>query len=102
MEMLNVDLRKKVRKSFVFPTRGHGLKSVGSFLGFPFRNKGFNGFKVALGYQRHVEEMSQSLSRRYFDYNEDDVRVLPFIEQWATNQNLENGTRAQVVTIEQP
>jgi len=83
--MINLDLRRKVRDSFVFPTRGYGLKSIGSFLGYPFKNTDLNGLKAAIEYQKHVETLNQ-LDNRFFKYNEDDVRVLPFIEKWALNQ----------------
>jgi predicted RecB family nuclease len=68
----HVDLNLKIWRCFIFPTRGYGLKTIGSYLGYPFRNP------------KNYIERGDALDSRVFIYNEDDVKALPFIEQWAT------------------
>jgi predicted RecB family nuclease len=77
----HVDLNMKIWRSFIFPTRGYGLKKIGYYLGYPFRNPSLDGLIVSSQYQSHIER-KEDLDSRIFSYNEDDVKVLPFIEQW--------------------
>jgi predicted RecB family nuclease len=71
-----------MRRSFIFPTRGYGLKRLGGFLGYPFSNPHLDGLTVSTQYQDHIER-GDPLDPRDFVYNEDDVKVLPYIESWA-------------------
>jgi len=78
----HVDLKYEMRRSFIFPTKGYGLKRLGSFLGYPFSNPHLDGLMVSTQYQDHIER-GVPLDQRVFVYNEDDVKVLPYIESWA-------------------
>jgi len=77
-----VDLKYKVRRCFILPTRGYGLKRVGVLLGYPFKNPHLDGLTVAYNFQDHIER-GNSLDRKVFEYNQDDVMALPYIEGWA-------------------
>ena len=77
-----VDLKLKLRRCFIFPTRGYGLKSVGKYLRYPFKNPHLNGLDVSNQYQSHIEK-GIPLSSKVYEYNEDDVSSLPFLEGWA-------------------
>jgi len=79
----HVDLKLKMRRCFIFPTRGYGLKRLGTYLSYPFVNPHLDGLAVAYSYQDHIER-GDALDSRVFEYNEDDVRALPHIESWAT------------------
>lgn len=83
--LIQVDLKLKVRRCFIFPTRGYGLKRLGRYLGYPFLNPYLDGLMVSSKYQDQVE-IGDSLDPSVFEYNEDDVRVLPFIANWADKQ----------------
>ena len=74
----HIDLCTLLKRCFIFPTRGYGLKSVGSALGYKFVNPELNGLKVANLYESHIET-GKSLSHNVYTYNMDDVRVLQFI-----------------------
>jgi len=76
--MVEVDLCTQIRRSFIFPTRGYGLKELGSYLGYPFGNPSLDGRRVAEQYERHVKD-GVPLDPRFIEYNGDDVKVLPYI-----------------------
>lgn len=78
----HVDLKLKMRRCFIFPTRGYGLKRIGKFLRYPFKNPHLDGLAVSTQYQDHIER-GETLSPSVFEYNEDDVSALPYIESWA-------------------
>ena len=87
--MAHMDLRLELRRSFIFPTRGYGLKRIGSFLEYPFRNPDFDGLHVAREYERHLLT-GVPLHRRFFEYNEDDVLAMPYILDWAVVEQATN------------
>jgi len=56
MNMLgHVDLKLKMRRCFIFPTKGYGLKRIGKFLRYPFKNPHLDGLAVSSQYQDHIE-----------------------------------------------
>jgi len=77
-----MDLKLKMRRCFIFPTRGYGLKSVGKYLRYPFKNQHLDGLAVSNQYQDYMEK-GASLDASVFEYNEDDVSALPYLEGWA-------------------
>jgi predicted RecB family nuclease len=91
-----VDLKLKIRRCFIFPTRGYGLKRLGSYLGYPFKNPHLDGLKVSSQYQDHIEQ-GDSLSSKVFEYNEDDVKALTFIEDWV--RRYVNGNDTSVCSL---
>lgn len=74
----HVDLCQVIRRSFIFPNQSFALKDLGSHLGYPFKHPDISGLFVAIEYQRHLDER-RKLDRRVLDYNEDDVKALPFL-----------------------
>jgi len=79
--MAHIDLRLEVRRSFIFPTHGYGLKIIGSHLGYNFKNPGLDGYRVALRYEEHLYS-GEPLGSDIFEYNGDDVMALPHIMDW--------------------
>ena len=73
-----IDLCTRLRRSYIFPTRGYALKELATHLGYPFRNPSLDGRAVAEHYHRHVEEGIE-LDPRVLEYNGDDVKALRFI-----------------------
>jgi len=73
-----IDLCTQLRRSYIFPTRGYGLKELAAYLDYPFRNPSLDGRAVAEHYHRHVEEGIE-LDPRVLVYNRDDVAALQFI-----------------------
>ena len=84
--MACLDLRHQLLKSYIFPTHGTGLKKVGAYLEYPFKNPWLNGLKVIMEYENHLLN-GKTLGPQTFQYNEDDVRVLPHIINWAVQFN---------------
>jgi predicted RecB family nuclease len=86
------DLCIQLRRSFIFPTRGYGLKELGAYLGYTFKNPSLDGRAVAEHYYRHVEEGIE-LDPRVLEYNRDDVKALEHIsdhlgEKYAPTTNI--------------
>ncbi len=79
--MAHMDLRLEMRRSFVFPTYGYGLKVIGSHLGYNFKNPRLDGYSVALKYEDHLY-CGEPLGSDVFEYNGDDVMALPYIVDW--------------------
>lgn len=73
-----IDLCTQLRRSYIFPTRGYGLKELATHLGYTFRNPGLDGRAVAEQYHRHIDE-GVELDPRVLEYNQDDVKALQFI-----------------------
>lgn len=80
----HVDLCQILRRSYIFPNQSFALKNLGGFLGYPFKHSDIDGLFVALEYQRHVSK-KKPIDLKVFEYNEDDVRSLPFIIDKVTN-----------------
>jgi len=51
----HVDLKLKIRRCFIFPTRGYSLKRLGTYLGYSFVNPHLDGLAVSSKYQDHIE-----------------------------------------------
>ncbi|MCP8316892.1 MAG: TM0106 family RecB-like putative nuclease [archaeon] len=81
----HIDLYQSLRGSFLFPISSYSLKELGKFLNYRFNHPELDGFNVALAYGRHVEE-KEPLDSRLLEYNEDDVKVLPFIVEKLSNE----------------
>lgn len=74
----HIDLCTLLRRCYIFPNQRFALKDLGSFLEYPFKNSDLDGLAVALAYHKQVEE-GKPLDNRIFEYNQDDVKVLPFL-----------------------
>lgn len=78
MSERHLDLCKTVRRCFIFPTQGYGLKEIGILLGYVFKNPNLDGLRVVELYEEHLQT-GQPLDKRVLEYNQDDVEVLPYI-----------------------
>jgi predicted RecB family nuclease len=74
-EFPHVDLCTLLRRSFIFPQSSYALKELGAYLSYVFKQSDLDGLEVAQAYQRHVD-FCVPLDSRFFEYNEDDVRVI--------------------------
>ncbi len=74
-ETPHVDLCTLLRRSFIFPRSSYALKELGGYLCYDFKQSDLDGLQVAQAYQRHVE-CGEPLEPWFFEYNEDDVRVI--------------------------
>ena len=60
------------------PFQTFALKAFGAFLNYPFQHPEMDGLRVVLLYHRHVEG-GTPLDPSVIQYNEDDVKVLPYL-----------------------
>jgi len=83
----HIDLCHVLRHGFVFPEKSCGLKSLAAYLKYQFRHPDLDGFLVACAYEQHLRDR-KALDRRFFEYNEDDVRALPYLLDMITKGRL--------------
>ncbi len=74
----HVDLCHALKSHFILPTSSFRLKEVGSKMGYPFKHPDLDGFWVALAYEEHIRRRTP-IDFRLLEYNQDDVRVLPYL-----------------------
>lgn len=90
----HIDLSSLLRKCFIFPNQRFALKKLGSFLGYEFKHSELDGLQVALNYHRHVEK-GKPLDHIMLEYNEDDVKVIPYIINEIRNRRFKINERAR-------
>jgi len=79
-----VDLHWILQPSVALPTDSYRVKEVGGFFGYRYKHPEWNGFAVASLYESRYQSLKKETDRRklaqkLIEYNEDDVRCLPFI-----------------------
>jgi Icc-related predicted phosphoesterase len=79
-----VNICHPFQKSVALPMDSESVKDIAEMLGFRYRHAGLDGLGVALLYERKYIRSKNSvrrkaLKRKLLEYNEDDVRSLPFI-----------------------
>ena len=74
------DVYHSIRSSIVFPLKSYSLKSIANFFGYEYRHPDLDGFTVALEYMSNYQRTKdKKLLRRLLEYNEDDIRSLPWM-----------------------
>ncbi len=93
----HVDLALQIKDCFIFPNQSYALKNLGAHLGYKFKHPELDGLLVALEYHRHLIDRTP-LNPMLFDYNEDDVKSLPFMTEQLTklNQDCESCSIAEI------
>lgn len=74
----HVDLGTHLSRTYIFPNQNYALKELGAFLGYNFKHADLDGLYVAINYMAHADN-GEELDPRIFEYNEDDVRVIPYL-----------------------
>jgi Icc-related predicted phosphoesterase/uncharacterized protein YprB with RNaseH-like and TPR domain len=82
------DLALQIKECFIFSNQSYALKDLASHIGYKFKYPELDGFQVALEYHHHIIDKIP-LNPMLFDYNEDDVKSLPFMIQQLTKLNQE-------------
>jgi hypothetical protein len=81
-----MDLALQIKDCFIFPNQSYALKNLAAHLGYEFKYPELDGFLVAIEYHHHVID-GIPLNPMLFDYNEDDVKSLPFMIEQLTKLN---------------
>lgn len=84
----HVDLALQIKDCFIFPNQSYALKDLAAHLGYKFKYPELDGLLVALEYHHHVMD-GIPLNPMLFDYNEDDVKSLPFMIDQLAKLNQE-------------
>ncbi|MDE1769379.1 MAG: TM0106 family RecB-like putative nuclease [Thaumarchaeota archaeon] len=75
-----VDLAGYIQRSFAFPLKSYGLKSIASYFGYNYRHQDLSGMTVALEYLHNYQKTKdKKLMKKLLEYNEDDIYSLPWI-----------------------
>ncbi len=79
-----VDLYQTISRVVALPTSSCRVKEIGAFFGYRYKHPDLNGFAVAslytITYQKSKRPFRRlKLELKLREYNEDDVRCLPFI-----------------------
>jgi predicted RecB family nuclease len=82
------DLCSLLKRSFIFPTRGYGLKEVSKFLGYNYESDKYDGLYVALRYIR-CQNTGEKLPKEIHNYIKDDVYSMDHIINELGKKNLE-------------
>lgn len=85
-----VNICQAFQQSVALPIGSESLKEVAKMLGLRYRHPRLDGFEVALLYEHDYVPMKsavrrKALKRKLLEYNEDDVRSLPFILDAVSN-----------------
>lgn len=72
------DLCTLLKQNFIMPIKSYGLKEVGKFLGYKFKNDDLDGLYVAMRYIQ-CQLTGEKLPRDIFHYIDDDVKAMDYI-----------------------
>ncbi len=89
----HTDLSLEIKDCFIFPSQSYALKNLAAHLSYKFKHQELDGFLVAIEYMRHIIDKIP-LNPIFLEYNEDDVRSLPFIIEQLTKLNQESETKS--------
>ncbi len=78
------DMHPNIRRSVALPTSSYKVKEVGAFFGYQYKHPELDGFAVGSLYEQRYRKLRdvgkrRKLAKKLIEYNEDDVRCLPFI-----------------------
>jgi predicted RecB family nuclease len=79
-----IDLHRTISRAVALPTSSYRVKEIGTFFGYRYKHSDLDGFRVASLYEGRYQQLRNPQGRRKLalrlrEYNEDDVRCLPFI-----------------------
>ena len=83
-----VNLHDLCKGGWILPTYGYGLKEIGKYLGYRWRDAEVNAMQAVvhyLEYQKNPTEFADLL-QKILDYNEDDLRATARVYQWLVQQ----------------
>ena len=75
-----VDLATYIQRSYALPLKSYGLKSIADHFGYKYQHPDLSGMTVALEYLSNYQKTKdKKLMKKLLEYNEDDLRSLPWI-----------------------
>ncbi len=96
-----VNVCQAFQQSVALPIDSESVKEVAKMLGFRYRHPRLDGLGVALLYEHNYARVKnaarqKALKRKLLEYNEDDVRSLPFILDAVAKLSPTVGVASQV------
>jgi hypothetical protein len=76
-----------VKNCFIFPIQSYGLKEFEAFLKYPFKFLNLDGMMVDFKHLQHIKD-GTPLDQTVIQYNEDDVKILPYIMSTLTSTKM--------------
>lgn len=79
--------------SFVFPTRGNGLKEIAGYMGYEWKHKDVDALESIALYFQYVMNPKRNSDqlRKVVEYNEDDCRATSLVKEWL-EENLKKAS----------
>jgi len=75
-----IDLARHIQRSYALPLKSYSLKSIASRFGYNYQHPDLSGMTVALEYLSNYQKTKdKKLMKKLLEYNEDDIRSLPWI-----------------------
>ena len=79
-----IDIHQTISRTVALPTKSYKVKEIGAFFGYRYKHADLDGSLVASLYENNFRQLRDPQKRRrlalkLLEYNEDDVRCLPFI-----------------------
>lgn len=78
MNLYHEDLCSLLKKSYIFPIKGYGLKDVSEYLGYDFKSSYRDGRAIASQYI-NCQSTGNELPKNVFKYIKDDVYSMKYI-----------------------
>lgn len=74
------DVYHNIQSSIAFPLKSYSLKSIANYFGYEYRHPELDGLSVAIEYlSNYQRSKDKGLLKRLLEYNEDDIRSLPWV-----------------------
>jgi uncharacterized protein YprB with RNaseH-like and TPR domain len=83
----HIDICSEIKNKFIFPIQKYGLKDIGAYFGYDFKEPDLNGRYVSSTYQ-HCITNNKEIPAKIFSYVEDDVKSIKFIIDYLNSINL--------------
>jgi uncharacterized protein len=81
-----VDVHERLRRHWLLPVNGYGLKAVATWLGFRWSQKGVDGARCLLWWRQWRRRHDRQALARIFRYNHDDALATWAVARWLLDQ----------------
>jgi len=81
-----IDLATYIQRCFALPLKSYSLKSIASYFDYNYLHPDLSGMTVALEYLLNYQKtQDKKLMKKLLEYNEDDIRSLPWMMERLTS-----------------
>jgi len=85
-----IDLATYIQRCYALPLKSYSLKSIASHFAYNYKHPDLSGMTVALEYLSNYQNtQDKNLMKKLLEYNEDDIRSLPWMMERLTSISQE-------------